>query len=376
MKLRIPKLREDDPARPMSGEERDRTLCLACRAAWMTRRLTPTGLCPRSGMNRCRCRNPRGGCFAASQRSAASALPQDEVPDRPDAATLARRLADALDAEDLSCAIGGALALGHYTPPRATVDVDLNVFIAVPEEIVACLRTCGFEPDDRSAVERTAVEDGQFRGRIQGMRLAVFVPAIDLYASLERGRRRVSFAGRPVRKPILQGIPSRTRIVIGVRENAHRHAARRLDFGTNGSEQIVDADNWVLRRPCATTALPGYERHRCQTTCLHAPGPRGWAIEKHAIRCRLGIRGRPGVANRALRKALPHLDRAPSDTPEQGAFGPIGERPDLLSSDSEYSTAPNVGEGRHRSYLVRQRLRERPDSPILVRSTAARCEAQ
>ena len=186
-------------------------------------------------------------------------MPQDEVPDRPDAATLARRLADALDAEDLSYAIGGALALGHYTPPRATVDVDLNVFIAVPEEIgrlQACLRTCGFEPDDASAVERTAVEDGQFRGRIQGMRLAVFVPAIDLYASLERGRRRVSFAGRPVRKPIPQGIPSRTRIVIGVRENAHRHAARRLDFGTNGSEQIVDAA-LVLdmeRRHCLATA--------------------------------------------------------------------------------------------------------------------------
>ena len=117
-----------------------------------------------------------------------------------DAATLARRLADALEAEGLPYAIGGALALGHYTPPRATVDVDLNVFIAVPEEIdtlLGCLRACGFEPDDPSAVERTAVEDGQFRGRIHGMRVDVFVPALDLYASLERGRRRVSFAGRP-----------------------------------------------------------------------------------------------------------------------------------------------------------------------------------
>ena len=122
------------------------------------------------------------------------------MPDRPDAATLARRLADALDAEDLSYAIGGALALGHYTPPRATVDVDLNVFIAVPEEIdtlLGCLQRCGFEPDDVSTVERTAVEEGRFRGRIHGMRLDVFVPAIDLYASLERGRRQVSFAGRP-----------------------------------------------------------------------------------------------------------------------------------------------------------------------------------
>ena len=122
------------------------------------------------------------------------------MPDRPDAATLARRLADALEAEGLSYAIGGALALGHYTPPRATVDVDLNVFIAVPGEIDAllgCLRTCGFEPDEASAVERTAIEDGQFRGRIHGMRVDVFVPALDLYASLERGRRHVSFVGRP-----------------------------------------------------------------------------------------------------------------------------------------------------------------------------------
>ena len=122
------------------------------------------------------------------------------MPERPDAATLARRLADALDAENLPYAIGGALALGHYTPPRGTVDVDLNVFIAVPEEIdrlLACLQGCGFEPDAPSAVERTAMEDGQFRGRIRGTRVDVFVPANDVYASLERGRRKVSFAGRP-----------------------------------------------------------------------------------------------------------------------------------------------------------------------------------
>ena len=96
-----------------------------------------------------------------------SALPRIEVPYGTDAATLARRLADALEAEGLPYAIGGALALGHYTPPRATVDVDLNVFIVVPEEIdtlLGCLQACGFEPDDPSAVERTAVEDGQFRG--------------------------------------------------------------------------------------------------------------------------------------------------------------------------------------------------------------------
>ena len=33
MKFRIPKLHEDDPVRPMTGEERDRAPCLACGAA-------------------------------------------------------------------------------------------------------------------------------------------------------------------------------------------------------------------------------------------------------------------------------------------------------------------------------------------------------
>lgn len=33
MKYLIPNLHKDDPARPMAAEERDRELCLACRAA-------------------------------------------------------------------------------------------------------------------------------------------------------------------------------------------------------------------------------------------------------------------------------------------------------------------------------------------------------
>ena len=120
--------------------------------------------------------------------------------ERPDAVAVARGLADAMEAEGLAYAIGGALALGHYAPPRGTVDVDINVFVAVPREVdrlLVILRKHGFEPDDASSAPRTAAEDGQFRGRIGPMRVDVFVPAIDVYARLENGRRQVPFAGRP-----------------------------------------------------------------------------------------------------------------------------------------------------------------------------------
>lgn len=117
-----------------------------------------------------------------------------------DPVTVARRLADALEAEGLPYAVGGALALSYYAPPRGTVDVDINVFIAVPGDIdkaLACLVACGFEPDDRSTLHRTATDDGQFRGRVDGMRVDVFVPAIDFYAALEEGRRQVLIADQP-----------------------------------------------------------------------------------------------------------------------------------------------------------------------------------
>lgn len=116
-----------------------------------------------------------------------------------DPVTVARRLADALEAAGLPYAIGGALALSYYSPPRGTVDVDINIFVAVPGEIdkaLACLAGCGFEPDNLSTLHRTARDDGQFRGRLHGMRVDVFVPAIDLYAALEERRRQVLIAGR------------------------------------------------------------------------------------------------------------------------------------------------------------------------------------
>ena len=69
-------------------------------------------------------------------------------------------LHDALDGADIPHAIGGALALAYYAEPRATVDVDINLFVAVDEHpaVTAALRPLGVTGDITN-LER----DGQVR---------------------------------------------------------------------------------------------------------------------------------------------------------------------------------------------------------------------
>jgi hypothetical protein len=116
------------------------------------------------------------------------------------AAEVARSIADVLEKHDLPYAIGGAIALGFYAPPRATIDVDVNVFVSPTEgldTLLAALEEGVFvpaEPLDRLA--RRAREEGQFRGTVRGLRVDVFVPAIPFYARLRDRRREVILFGR------------------------------------------------------------------------------------------------------------------------------------------------------------------------------------
>jgi hypothetical protein len=69
----------------------------------------------------------------------------------PTAAELARQVADALDRANVPYAIGGAIALAYHAPPRATVDVDLNVFVPPARglsKVLDVLASVGFVPDD------------------------------------------------------------------------------------------------------------------------------------------------------------------------------------------------------------------------------------
>lgn len=118
------------------------------------------------------------------------------------AADVAREVADALEAHHLPYAIGGAIALGFYAPPRATVDVDVNVFVSPRRDLdraLSALRDVGFTPErEPRELAIQAREEGQFRGKVAGLRVDVFVPAIRYYRELERRRRSVVLFGRPL----------------------------------------------------------------------------------------------------------------------------------------------------------------------------------
>lgn len=118
-----------------------------------------------------------------------SALPAPE---------LARRLADVLEAAGLPYAVGGALALGVWGFPRATNDVDLDLFVedeGLPRALEV-LRAAGCDVDLPAALA-SARERGDLQIHFGGMRVDVFVPSVPLYASAQERIRQAPLEGRP-----------------------------------------------------------------------------------------------------------------------------------------------------------------------------------
>lgn len=81
-------------------------------------------------------------------------------------------------------AVGGSIALGFHAEPRATIDLDINVFLGRRDEIaglVDLLEEAGYRPDEpRDRLLRRALEDSQFRVHFQNVRVDVF-PATNSY---------------------------------------------------------------------------------------------------------------------------------------------------------------------------------------------------
>ena len=105
-------------------------------------------------------------------------------------------LENALTEAGIPHAFGGAHALAYYAAPRATVDIDVNVFVRGERahEVFSLLGNLGVDVADPALAERAA-RDGQVRLRWQGTPLDLFFSYDPLHdSSLER-RRSVDFGG-------------------------------------------------------------------------------------------------------------------------------------------------------------------------------------
>lgn len=122
------------------------------------------------------------------------------APDSPSLSEKVLAIHAALAAIRIPHAIGGALALAYYAEPRATVDVDINVFVPVDRwpEVRDALEPLGV---DTSADEKALQRDGQLRLWWGRNPVDLFFSYDPFHEEMRRAARRVPFAGETI--PIL-----------------------------------------------------------------------------------------------------------------------------------------------------------------------------
>jgi hypothetical protein len=99
-------------------------------------------------------------------------------------------------------AFGGALALAYYAEPRATIDIDLNVFVPADHypDVAAPLLALGVDADDPDAVAAVA-RDGQTRVMWDLTPIDLFFAYDAFHDAAAAARRTVPFADSSI--PIL-----------------------------------------------------------------------------------------------------------------------------------------------------------------------------
>jgi hypothetical protein len=107
---------------------------------------------------------------------------------------------EALEAAGIPHAFGGALALAYYAEPRATIDVDVNVFVSTERwpEVRGALASLGVAVEvDVEALQR----DGQARLWWDRNPVDLFFSYDPFHDEMRRAARRVPFAETAI--PIL-----------------------------------------------------------------------------------------------------------------------------------------------------------------------------
>lgn len=106
-------------------------------------------------------------------------------------------IVDALERASVPYALGGAIAYSAWAEPRATRDVDVNVWVSSDrlDAVFAVLEAAGVTLD-RATARSEAATRGLFVGRHGEYRVDVFVPSVPFYDEALRRRVRTRIAGR------------------------------------------------------------------------------------------------------------------------------------------------------------------------------------
>lgn len=96
---------------------------------------------------------------------------------------------------DVPHAFGGALALAYYAEPRATIDIDVNLFVTPDHfaDVAAPLRELGAAVDDPATAELVA-HDGQVRVMWDHTPLDLFFAYDPFHLAAAEAHRTVPFA--------------------------------------------------------------------------------------------------------------------------------------------------------------------------------------
>jgi hypothetical protein len=115
--------------------------------------------------------------------------------------SLAQRILEIERVLEVPHAFGGALALAYYAEPRATIDIDLNVFVPVErfEEVAGPLRDLGASVDEGAA--ELVRRDGQARVMWDETPIDLFFAYDAFHEAAAEAVRVVPFADRTI--PIL-----------------------------------------------------------------------------------------------------------------------------------------------------------------------------
>jgi hypothetical protein len=114
------------------------------------------------------------------------------------AAEVGLAIARKLEARQVPYALGGALAYGVWALPRATKDVDLNLFVPVEQlgSALDALAEAGVTFQREEAVHQAA-EEGLFIGWVGACRIDVFTPSIPFSWEALKTRVSVPVEGGP-----------------------------------------------------------------------------------------------------------------------------------------------------------------------------------